>query len=277
MASILGYCYRSCSVFNQVKHVNKFFTTSTKKHKVTVKKLKGKSIGSQKWLTQQLNDPYVKRAKLENWRCRSAFKLLEIDEKHKILKPGNIVIDCGAAPGSWCQVAAKKVNATKSDPHRPAGTVIGVDLLHIEPLDGVTFLTKSDFTNKDVQNTILESLNGKKVQVVLSDMAPRASDARQLDHERSVELCASVLRFSVTILRHGGHLLCKLWMGPEQDKLHRALDRMFASVKVVKPPASRNSSSEIYFLAKDFTGVPSDKSKVVSKPTQEISANNDKG
>ncbi|XP_033753988.1 rRNA methyltransferase 2, mitochondrial-like [Pecten maximus] len=264
-----------CGFCKQVKHVYRSFTTSQTNYKVTVKKLKGKSSGSQKWLTQQLNDPYVKRAKLENWRCRSAFKLLEIDEKHKILRPGNVVIDCGAAPGSWCQVAAKKVNSSKSEPNRPVGTVIGVDLLHIEPLDGVTFFPKSDFTNKDVQKSILESLGGKKVHVVLSDMAPKSSDARQLDHELSVELCASVLRFSVGVLRHGGHLLCKLWMGPEQDKLQRALDRMFTTVRVVKPPASRTSSSEIYYLAKDFRGVPSEKSKTFSKTTPEVCNDND--
>ncbi|OWF37519.1 rRNA methyltransferase 2, mitochondrial-like [Mizuhopecten yessoensis] len=276
MASTLVYGIR-CHSCKQVQYVCRFITTSQKKHKGTVKNLKGKSPGAKKWLTNQLKDPYVKRAKLENWRCRSAFKLLEIDEKHKILKPGNVVIDCGAAPGSWCQVAAIKVNATEKDPSQPTGIVIGVDLLHIEPLDNVSFFPNSDFTNKDVQQSILGSLGGKKVHVVLSDMAPRASDARQLDHELSVELCASVLRFSVGVLKHGGHLLCKLWMGPEQNKLHAALDKMFTNVKVVKPPASRTSSSEIYFLAKNFKGVPSDKIKSVENARPENSNKNDIG
>ncbi|XP_069123119.1 rRNA methyltransferase 2, mitochondrial-like isoform X2 [Argopecten irradians] len=263
MSVTLVNCRLRGDVCQHVEQICKYFTTSQTNNKVHVKKLKGKSTGSQKWLTKQLKDPYVKRAKLENWRCRSAFKLLEIDEKHKLLKPGNIVIDCGAAPGSWCQVAAKKVNATQS----------GVDLLQIDPLDGVTLLSGSDFTHKDVQKSILHCLGGQKVHVVLSDMAPKSSEARHLDHELSVELCASVLRFSVGVLRHGGHLLCKLWMGPEQYKLHVALDRMFSSVKVVKPPASRMGSSEMYFLAKDFKGVPSDKLRSTSKSPTEMPSN----
>ncbi|KAL3876745.1 hypothetical protein ACJMK2_034542 [Sinanodonta woodiana] len=217
--------------------------------------LKGKSLSSQLWLRRQLNDPYVQKARVENWRCRSAFKLLEIDDKRDILKPGNIVIDCGAAPGSWSQVAVKRVNSSAENPGDPTGIVIGIDIQHMFPVPGATILDQHDFTKKETQVKITELLSGKQADVVLSDMAPNASGSRELDHDQIVQLCMSVLEFSSKVLRPGGTVLCKLWMGRDTQTLNSVMDRMFDRVKVVKPDASRSDSAEIFLLGTDFVGI----------------------
>ncbi|KAK3594381.1 hypothetical protein CHS0354_009673 [Potamilus streckersoni] len=226
---------------------------SFKIHKKSPENLKGKKLSSQLWLRRQLNDPYVQKSRVENWRCRSAFKLLEIDDKRGILKPGNIVIDCGAAPGSWSQVAVKRVNT--SDPDQHTGTVIGIDIQHMFPVPGATILDQHDFTKQETQLKLTELLCGKQADVILSDMAPNASGSRELDHDQIVQLCMSVLEFSPRVLRPGGTVLCKLWMGRDTQTLHSVMERMFSRVKVVKPDASRSDSAEIFLLGTDFVGI----------------------
>ena len=215
-----------------------------------------KSGSSNQWLLRQSKDPYVKKARLDNWRCRSAYKLLQVDERHKLFKPGDVVIDCGAAPGSWTQVAVSKVVDTSS--HNP-GLVIGIDLLPIQPIAGATLLDRSDFDTPEVQKRLLHILGARKVDVVLSDMAPNSSGSRHLDHERMLSLCESVLRFAVAVLPTDGDrgkMLCKLWDGASRPRFEDVLKRLFGRVRMVKPEASRSDSAEIYLLAMDFKGLP---------------------
>ncbi|OQV19249.1 rRNA methyltransferase 2, mitochondrial [Hypsibius exemplaris] len=256
---------------------------------------------SHDWLQRQARDPYVKKARIVSYRARSAFKLLEVDERFKIFAPGQVVVDLGASPGSWCQVAVKKVNAItpaeciadRNEPtlvhvldervrlaaealpkrgvkvlanltpvmekpliHPTHGLVIGVDLLDILPYPGAVFLPHSDFTKGKTKRKILEQLAGRPVDVVLSDMAPNASGISQLDHEAIVGLCTEALRFGVTVLREGGTFLCKIWTGSGDQALRALLRTHFAVVRNVKPPASRDESSELYLLGTGFKGLP---------------------
>ncbi|XP_038675422.1 rRNA methyltransferase 2, mitochondrial [Scyliorhinus canicula] len=211
-----------------------------------------KTPAEQRWLSRQLRDPYVKSARQQNYRCRSAFKLLEIDDTHNILRPGISVIDCGAAPGAWSQVAVGRVNATGYDLDVPVGFVLGVDLLHIPPLDGAVFLTHSDLQEPAVQARIQESLPAGEAQVILSDVAPNASGIRELDQQQLTELCFCVFELARRVLSPGGTLLCKFWDGTNSRLLHSRLAQLFREVKTLKPAASRKESSEIYYLAKYY-------------------------
>ncbi|XP_072037206.1 rRNA methyltransferase 2, mitochondrial-like [Amphiura filiformis] len=216
-------------------------------------KLKSKhSHSSQQWLQRQMKDPFVQQAKLQNYRARSAFKLLDINNQHHILTPGSVVIDCGAAPGSWTQVAVNKVNSLGQDPTKPKGKVIAVDLLFIDPIDGAVIINKSDFTHDDTQKQILTHLEGKSVDLVMSDMAPNASGIQSMDHDNIVQLCRTALTFSKLVLRPKAAFLCKLWDGYETGNLKRELGSVFQMVKIIRPNASRKESSEIYLLAKGF-------------------------
>ncbi|XP_022092314.1 rRNA methyltransferase 2, mitochondrial-like isoform X2 [Acanthaster planci] len=215
-------------------------------------KLKGRSPSSQQWLSRQVNDPYVKQAQIENYRARSAFKLLEIDARFRLLRPGHVVVDCGAAPGSWSQVAVEKVNALGTDPNKPKGKVVSVDLQYFEAVEGAILLTESDFTHPATQSKILSILNGQLINAVLSDMAPNATGVRVMDHENIVRLCRSTLNFAQDVLREDGHFLGKLWDGHEMARLKEEIARVFRSVKVVRPDASRKESSEIFLLGKGF-------------------------
>ncbi|XP_050391081.1 rRNA methyltransferase 2, mitochondrial [Patella vulgata] len=244
-SSICRFCPNNSSQ-NQCK-----FSFSENVLKTVPKNIKGKGKGSQEWLRRQLNDPYVKKAQSENYRCRSAYKLLEIDKRFNILKPGNIVIDCGAAPGSWCQVAVEKINKN-SDLNSVNGTVIGVDLQHFVDIEGVHVIGGADFTDKDTQIKIMEILNGKKADVILSDMAPKASGIKSMDHELIIELCVKVLKFGIEVLKPAGTILCKIWMGYNQKQLEEAMKHLFESVQVVKPLSSRTDSAEIFLLAQNF-------------------------
>ncbi|XP_070581200.1 rRNA methyltransferase 2, mitochondrial-like [Ptychodera flava] len=216
------------------------------------KRVKVKSQSSKEWLSRQMSDPYVKIAKLEQYRARSAFKLIEIEEKYKILRPGDVVIDCGAAPGSWTQVAVERVNANGKDDDLPRGQVIAVDLLHIEPLDGAVSFDHSDFTSEKTQKMILEALQKPTADVILSDMAPNATGIHSMDHENIIELCSSVFEFAKQVLRINGILLCKLWEGGLSGAFRKDLSQSFKTVKIIKPHASRKDSAELYFLAKGF-------------------------
>ncbi|XP_001379067.2 rRNA methyltransferase 2, mitochondrial isoform X1 [Monodelphis domestica] len=216
---------------------------------------RGKTATEHLWLTRHLKDPFVKAAKVENYRCRSAFKLLEINEKHQIFHPGLRVLDCGAAPGAWSQVAVQKVNAAGTDPNSSVGFVLGVDLLHIFPLEGAIFLCPADVTDSRTFDKIQEQLPGQKADVILSDMAPNATGIRELDHQNLISMCLSLLNFTSSILLPGGTFLCKFWDGSQRHLLQNRLEKEFQNVRTIKPKASRKESSETYFLAKSYLGI----------------------
>ncbi|KAK3512107.1 hypothetical protein QTP70_030337, partial [Hemibagrus guttatus] len=215
-------------------------------------RLKGKSGAEQRWLVRQVNDPFVKAAHLQHFRCRSAFKLLEIDDKYRLLKPGLSVIDCGASPGAWSQVAVQRVNSAGERPDLARGYVFGVDLLHIAPLKGAHFLSNCDITSPATHAELQKLLPEAYADIILSDMAPNATGLRELDHERLVSMCLSLLELAEKLLRPGGSLLCKYWDGALTHKLREGLNRDFQDVKTVKPNASRKESAELYFLARTF-------------------------
>lgn len=228
------------------------FSTLSKESSIN---LKGKKGSSRDWLTRQMKDPYVEKAKLNNYRCRSAFKLIEIDDKYKFLTPGCTVVDCGASPGSWTQVAIQRCNADGKDVDAEKGTVVGIDLLKIHPLPGAIFLCPADFTSKDTQKELLEVLNGKLVDVFMSDMAPNAAGVSQLDHECISNLVIQALRFALPISKPGGTFLAKLWHGNQMNPIKQELERFYGNVSIVKPPSSRKDSAEIFLLSRGFKGL----------------------
>ncbi|XP_034176386.1 mitochondrial rRNA methyltransferase 2 [Osmia lignaria lignaria] len=228
--------------------------TSAKLFKETAKNLKGKKHSSQLWLTRQLKDPYVEKSKKESYRCRSAFKLLEINERFKILKPGQTVIDCGAAPGSWTQVAIKMTNANgKHD--GDVGTVIGIDKIPMYPIKGATLLGNMDFTNITSQKELLKLLKDEKAHVVLSDMAPNASGIKAMDHENIIKLAYTALKFALQITCLDGTFVCKVWDGEKSQQLEKDLLKFFKHVRNVRPEATRDESTEKFFLATGFKGI----------------------
>lgn len=206
-----------------------------------------RSLSSKLWLERQLNDPYVARAKREGWRSRAAFKLLEIDEKFRVLKPGQQVVDLGAAPGGWSQVAAKAVGSAEG-----RGRVVGIDLLPIDPLPGAEFVML-DFLDADAPARLRELLGGP-ADVLLSDMAANATGHRQTDHLRIVGLAEAAIEFAREILAPGGAFLAKVLQGGTEGALLADLKRDFATVRHVKPAASRSDSAELYVLATGFRG-----------------------
>ncbi|XP_072273868.1 rRNA methyltransferase 2, mitochondrial [Pyxicephalus adspersus] len=213
---------------------------------------KAKTGAEQIWLTRQKRDPYVKAAREHSFRCRSAYKLLEIDQGQKILQPGHHVIDCGAAPGAWSQVLIEKVNSLGQDPTAPVGFVLGVDLLNISPLNGAVFLSKCDLTDPITHQKIVSLLPSGKAHAILSDMAPNASGFRELDHQRLASMLLSLLDLASNVLRPGGNFLCKIWDGSESNSIRDKLRQRFQLVKTIKPKASRKESAEIYLLAKSY-------------------------
>ncbi|XP_072299119.1 rRNA methyltransferase 2, mitochondrial [Eucyclogobius newberryi] len=213
--------------------------------------LKKPKAAEQRWLQRQRKDPYVKASHKQNFRCRSAFKLLEIDDKFKLLLPGHVVVDCGAAPGAWSQVAVQRVNSAGTDPSAPRGTVVGADLLNIAALDGAHFLSHHDVTDPATHAKLLQLLP-KRAHVLLSDMAPNASGFKELDCEKLISSCLTLIDLAEMVLRPGGSLLCKYWDGPFSHSLQEKLSCIFGSVRIVKPNASRKDSSERYFLARMY-------------------------
>lgn len=230
------------------------FSTTTFLCKVQPNNLKGKSKTSQDWLTRQLNDPYVKRSRYDNYRARSAYKLLEIDEKYKILKPGHTVVECGAAPGSWTQVIVEKINSDFRNRALAKGTVIAADLIPLDPIPGATILSEADLLKPEAAERILELLDGRPVDAVLSDMAPSASGVKELDHDRIVALAYCSVLLSLRVLSVGGSLLYKIWDGRQAPKLVEDVSRFFEYVNFVKPRASRGDSAEIFVLGRQFKG-----------------------
>jgi 23S rRNA (uridine2552-2'-O)-methyltransferase len=209
---------------------------------------KRRTPSSRAWLERQISDPYVARAKREGFRSRAAFKLAEIDDRHKIFKPGARVVDLGAAPGGWSEIAARRVG-TK-------GRVIALDILDMKPIAGVVF-ERLDFLDPSAPDRLKAMLGGgghAKADVVLSDMAANATGHRQTDHLRIMALAEAAAAFACEVLAPGGAFLCKVLQGGTEAALLAELKRDFSSVKHVKPPASRTDSAELYLLAKGFCG-----------------------
>lgn len=220
----------------------------------TARLLKKRTATEHWWLERQCRDPFVKAAKQQHYRCRSAFKLLEIDDRLHILRPGLAVLDCGAAPGAWSQVAVERVNALGADPAAPIGFVLGVDLLRISPLEGAVFLSQADITDPNTQRAIQNMLPAGKVDVILSDMAPNATGIKELDHQKLIGLCLGLVNLSQSILKQKGTMLCKFWDGHESRVLQNKLKEQFQDVRTIKPQASRKDSSESYYLARMYKG-----------------------
>jgi 23S rRNA (uridine2552-2'-O)-methyltransferase len=212
---------------------------------VRLKSARGRTHSSQLWLERQLNDPYVARAKRDGYRSRAVYKLMEIDDKAKILKPGQVVLDLGAAPGGWSQLAAARVGAAEGK-----GKVVAIDLLPVDPIPGVDIL-QMDFMDDAAPGRLTQML-GAPADVVLSDMAANTVGHRQTDHLRIVALVEAAAHFAVEVLAPGGTLLAKVFQGGTEGEVLRLLKRYFASVKHVKPAASRSGSSEMYVLAAGF-------------------------
>jgi 23S rRNA (uridine2552-2'-O)-methyltransferase len=205
---------------------------------------KRRKPSSRAWLERQINDPYVARAKREGLRSRAAFKLAEIDDKYRLFKPGARVVDLGAAPGGWSEIAARRVG--------PGGRVIALDILDMKPMAGVEFL-HLDFLDNSAPARLKEMLGGK-ADIVLSDMAANATGHRQTDHLRIVVLAEAAVDFAREVLAPGGAFLCKVLQGGTEGTLLAVLKRDFATTKHVKPPASRSDSAELYLLARGFRG-----------------------
>ncbi|MBE0692578.1 MAG: RlmE family RNA methyltransferase [Aquamicrobium sp.] len=217
-----------------------------------VKKKSGLKESSRRWLERHLNDPYVQRSKAEGYRSRAAYKLIEIDDKHHLLKPGQRVIDLGAAPGGWCQVAAERVRSTEERP-----LVVGIDYLEMDPVPGAAIL-KMDFLDDEAPARLMEVLGGAP-DIVLSDMAAPTTGHRRTDHLRTMHLCEVAADFAIAVLRPGGHFLAKTFQGGTEGGLLDLLKRNFRAVHHVKPPASRDESVELYILAKGFKGRAADR------------------
>ena len=214
---------------------------------VKVKTAKGRKLSSKLWLERQLNDPYVKRAKAEGYRGRAAFKLLELDDKFHFLRSGARVVDLGSAPGGWAQVAVRKVGSAEGQ-----GRVVGIDLLPIEPLAGAEFL-QLDFLDPAAPDRLLAALGGR-ADVVMSDMAANATGHKKTDHLRIMGLAEAAAEFARAVLAPGGAFIAKVLQGGTEGVLLADLKRDFATVRHVKPAASRADSAELYVLATGFRG-----------------------
>jgi 23S rRNA (uridine2552-2'-O)-methyltransferase len=214
---------------------------------VRVKTARGRTVSSQRWLQRQLNDPYVAEAKKRGYRSRAAFKLLQLDDQFRFLKPGFRVVDLGAAPGGWTQVAVERVR-----PGRGTGIVIGIDTTPVEPIAGATVLAK-DFYDEDAPQVLTEALAGQ-ADVVLSDMAASATGDPQIDHLRIMALAEAAHDFARQVLRPGGTFVAKVLRGGTERGLLEQLKRDFAKVRHVKPAASRADSAEMYVVATGFRG-----------------------
>ena len=214
---------------------------------VRIRSGKGRSKSSRLWLQRQLSDPYVARARREGFRTRAAFKLIELDDRHRLLKKGMRVVDLGAAPGGWSQVAAWRTGAAEG-----RGRVVAVDLLAMAPVAGVEF-EQIDFLDPRAPDAIKARLAGA-ADAVLSDMAANATGHRKTDHLRIMALAEAAADFARAVLAPGGAFLCKVLQGGTEASLLASLKRDFANVRHVKPPASRADSAEVYLLATGFRG-----------------------
>jgi 23S rRNA (uridine2552-2'-O)-methyltransferase len=220
--------------------------------KVKVRTARGRKLSSTRWLERQLNDPYVARAKREGYRGRAAFKLLEIDDKFRFLRPGARVLDLGCAPGGWCQVAVARVNALGQLSGKPVGRVLGLDLQEVAPIPGAE-LRQMDFMAEGADSEVKSWLDGP-ADVVMSDMAAASSGHKQTDHLRIVALCEAAAELAFDVLEEGGTFVAKVLAGGAESGLQTALKQRFTKVSNVKPEASRSDSSEKFVVATGFRG-----------------------
>lgn len=216
--------------------------------KVRVKTGKGRTVSQKNWLERQLNDPYVQEARKQGFRSRAAFKLIEIDDKYKFLKSGGRIVDLGAAPGGWSQVAVKRVKAEEGK-----GRVIAIDMHGMDPLPSVTIF-KKDFLEEDAPALLIAALGGEKADCVLSDMAAHATGHRQTDHINIMTLAEAGYDFARQVLKPGGTYLAKVLRGGTEGDMLKLMKKDFASVRHVKPMASRDDSAELFVLAMGFRG-----------------------
>ncbi|MDP3439326.1 MAG: 23S rRNA (uridine(2552)-2'-O)-methyltransferase RlmE [Azonexus sp.] len=194
---------------------------------------------SKAWMREHFNDPYVQLARKEGWRSRAAFKLMEIDDKDKLLKKGEVVVDLGATPGGWSQVAVKRVG--------DGGLVFALDLIEMEPIHGVEFI-QGDFREDDVLAKLKEKLNGRQVGLVMSDMAPNMSGVPLIDQARIMHLAELSLEFALAHMKPDGAFLVKVFQGTDYENFFRSMREAFKTVAVRKPDASRDRSAELYLL-----------------------------
>lgn len=206
-----------------------------------------KNKTSRQWVHDHINDPYVKQAQAQGYRSRAAFKLLQIDERDRLLGPGKVVVDLGSTPGGWSQVVARKV--------LPSGRVVAIDLLPMEPVAGVHFVL-GDFREDEPLQQLVAALEGRQVDLVLSDMAPNLSGIAVTDQARSAHLMELALDFADRYLKTGGDMLVKVFHGTGFDALRQTMQTLFQSVQVRKPESSRDRSSEVYLLCRSRKGSP---------------------
>jgi 23S rRNA (uridine2552-2'-O)-methyltransferase len=207
---------------------------------------RGRTTASQKWLERQLNDPYVKAAKAAGWRSRAAFKILELDERFKLFRPNQRIVDLGAAPGGWTQVAVKRAGER--------GKVVALDILPMDPIPGAIVL-QGDFNEEAAEQAVLEALDGQ-ADLVMSDIAPNTTGHNATDHLRILALVELAADFARKVLSPGGAFVAKVFQGGTERDLLNALKRDYATVRHAKPPASRKDSSEMYVVAQGFRGGP---------------------
>ena len=207
---------------------------------VRVKGSAQRTVSSRRWLARQLNDPYVTEARKQGWRSRAAFKLLELDDKFRLLRPGSAIVDLGAAPGGWTQVAVRK----------GAAAVVAMDLLPMDPIQGATVL-QGDFSEPGADIQLIEAM-GRRADLVLSDMAPNTTGHAATDHLRIMALAEMALDFAIATLNEGGAFVAKVFQGGSEREMLDRMKRHFAVVRHAKPPASRKESSELYVVATGF-------------------------
>lgn len=193
------------------------------------------------WLVEHVNDPYVQRAKQEGYRSRAAYKLIELDQKDRLLRAGGVIVDLGSAPGSWCQVAARKVGAS--------GKIVAIDLLEMQGMNHVEFI-QGDFSDEAILRQVEAALGGAKVDLVMSDMLPNMTGVTAIDSPRAIYLCELAAEFALAHLKPDGKFLTKAYQGPGYQEFFQQLKRQFKTVVSRKPDASRDRSAEIYLLAR---------------------------
>ena len=220
--------------------------------RVKVKTARGRKLSSTLWLERQLNDPYVKRATLEGYRGRAAFKILELDDKYRFLVPGARIVDLGCAPGGWCQVAVPRINALGDRLGKKVGTILGVDLQEVEPIPGAE-IHVLDFMDEGADDKVKAWLDGA-ADVVMSDMAAASSGHKQTDHLRIIALCEAAAYFAFEVLAPGGTFIAKVLAGGAEGDMQALLKKKFNKVSNIKPPSSRSNSSEKFVVATGFRG-----------------------
>lgn len=218
-----------------------------------VKSAKGRKLSSTLWLERQLNDPYVQRAQREGMRGRAAYKIMEIDDKHRFLVPGARVVDLGSAPGGWLQIAVPRINALGEKQGKKVGRIIGLDIQEVEPVPG-SELRVMDFMEDGADDKVKAWLGGK-ADVVMSDMAASSSGHKQTDHLRIMALCEAAAYLAFDVLEEGGTFVAKVLAGGAEGDLQKELKRRFAKVSHMKPPSSRKDSSEKFVVATGFRTV----------------------